>query len=327
MPLVLLLVGLLILAVLIPGRPRMVVRCITLFIMCIIVLPLMILVNTAGWTTRLMLLDPSFHLAMLKKADIYAAVPDLLSEMIGLELEKKADLKPVQRDEALRLLRAGIAESVPPSWVESEMSRLVSGSLDFLKGGSRPPELSVSLRDPKAKAIEFLAAQKMPSPFLAEIKKMMSGLPDEISPFGPTDTQTGMALAGIRPQVQMVMLAGPAASLATMVLLLLAWLVSGRSRAFAAWLGSGCLLGGIGVAVLSMAGKISLLRMTGGLMLPHPFSVLPVQAWAELTILKVLATVQMAGSGVAVAGVLCFAVPLLVRRLPAKGAAPTAPKH
>lgn len=314
MPLILLLPVLLIAGWLFPGRPRRAARWVTLFLMCAILLPILVLANTAAWTARLMLLEPSFHLAMLKKVNMYAAVPDLLGAVIDMELAKRPDLKPAQRDEVARVLRAGLAEVVPPSWVEAEVNRLVSGSLEFLRGGGPPPELTISLREPKAKAMEFLATQKIPASFVGEIKKILSHVPDEFSPGQQQKGQMAMALSPVRPVVQAVMLAGPAGMLAAMVLALLTWLVAGRNRGFVAWLGVGLLVGGIGVIALGMMGRVSVFQMTTGFMLTPPFNALPVQAWVEATLLKILSTVQVVGTSVAVAGALLIAIPQMIQR-------------
>ncbi|NPV71359.1 MAG: hypothetical protein HPY55_12055 [Firmicutes bacterium] len=321
MPIILALPVLLAVGWLIPGRPRRAVRWVTLFLMCVVLLPCLILVDTAGWTARAMLLEPSFHISMLKKVNMYSAAAAFLGEAASSELLKKPDLKASERDAIAQVIRAAMSEIVSPAWIEEEVNRLLTGSLKFLKEGGPAPELGISLRERKAMAIEYLTTQKIPAPFLAEIKKAISNLPDGVPPSRLQAEQAVMAMSRIRPQVQAIMLAGPAGALATMLLVLLAWLVAGRGRGIAAWLGAGFLAGGIGVTALGMTGRVSLLGMTSGFQLSPPFNALPLQAWVEATVFKILATWQIAGSGIAFAGVLLLVIPFMAKRTPSGGEA------
>jgi len=307
-------------------RSRRFARGLTLFVLCAVLLSALLFLDSAAWACRFTLLDPAFHRAVFREVGMYPALSRTLARAVPGMLGGSLGLGSSQRKEAEGLLGACVADAVTPEWVERELGRVVEGVFGYLEGSRHAPDLAIDLREPKARAVRFLAGAKGTGRVLAELRKAVARIPDEVTSGSvPQVAQVEAALSRLRPGVQVALLVGPVGMAVVGVLALLAWLVAGRGRAARAWLGAGLFEAGGAVVVLGLVARPVLLQFTAGLNLPPQFGDLPVRAWLEAVAFRLLRVWQVAGAGVVAVGILLVAAPLLAgwkrapRSLPAAG--------
>ena len=304
-----------------PGRSRRFTRWATLFVLCALVFPGLLIVSSAALLSRVTWLDPAFHRAVIQEVKLAPALSAALSKEVSGFLIEHVKLMPPLRTEAERLLEGSISRVATSEWVEQELNLATDKVLGFLNGSRHSLGWSLDLRERKAQAMQFLTRTGAAGSVREEAGKALARLPDEVSADAPQFAQMEMALSRLRPGVQMVLLAGPVGLLLAVMAGLAAWLVAGQGQVAVRWLEAGLLEAGAAVVVLASLAKPLILQLSAGFNPPPFLAAVPLQAWFEVTVFRLSAAWQFVGAGIIGAGLVLLASPLLLRRRRAPPAA------
>ena len=313
------LMGLLLLYVLLwvlPGRARRIARGMTMFLLCAILVPVLLLLDSAAWTLRFTLLDPAFYLKGFREVGMYEAIPGALAKVLP-EATGGPGAAPGDQS-GMGMIGALASRAVTPAWLEREVSRAVEGLVGYVSGSKPTLDLRVDLKDPKARVAEFLAAEGGRN--AGELQQAMATIPDEVT--GNTlfpASELEQALGAVRANVRILVLAGPVLLGVAAVLALIAWLVSGGGRGARVWLGAGLVTVGSAVVILGLVAVPMVFQFAAGVNLSPQFAGVPFRAWLETSATRLLRLWQtMGASALAVGTVL-----IVVRRLPRRKDAPS----
>jgi hypothetical protein len=288
----------------------------TMFLLCAILVPVLLLLDSAAWTLRFTLLDPAFYLKGFREVGMYEAIPGTLAKALP---GATAGAEAAPGDQAGAGLIAALASrAVTPAWLEREVSRAVEGIVGYVSGRKPTVDLRVDAKDPKARAAEFLAAEAGRD--AGELQQAMGMIPDEVTGdmLFPA-SQLEQALGGFRANVRMLVLAGPVLLGAAAVLGLIAWLVVGGGRGARVWLGAGLVTVGTVVVTLGLVAVPMAFQFAAGVNLSPQFAGVPLRAWLETSATRVLRLWQTMGASVLAAGTAL----IVVRRLPWRKNAPS----
>ena len=301
---------------LIPGRSRSFARGITTFALCAVLIPILAFISSAAWTLRVTLLNPGFHKDVLLKVGMYPALPDALAQAVSDTLNGGG---PSQGNKTTDPLKTFVSQTLTPAWLEWELGQTVESVFGYLDGKTSSLELDLDMREVKERATAFLASAGNSSPILSGLPDVMARIPDRVSSSTlPQLAQLEAQLSGLRPGVQLALLAGPVTAALVAALAFVAWLIAGRGRRARAWLGSALLEAGGAVVIMGFVARPMILQFAAGLKLPPQFARVPVQAWFEMSGLRLLGVWQTIGSAVLAAGMAL----IIVRRLPWRMTAP-----
>jgi hypothetical protein len=282
-------------------------------LLCVIIIPLLVLVNSAAWTIRGTVLEPSFYAEVLKKAGIYEAIPVEVGRLVAPMLESAVPKNAPRREELLSAMRNGLTSCITPSWIEDQVQGIVRATLAYLKGEGPLGALGIDLTEPKANLAAFMEGLKLPGQALAEMKKGLSQIPDRI---GPTHTMVQpmlAALSGARPAVQAMMVAASAGAYVFGLVVFGACIMSGSVRAAGVWVGSGLLLGGTAAILATLLGRFAVMNVASGFSAGPGISTLSVQTIVEMASEEVLSRIQVFGAASAGVGALAVMLALLFR--------------
>lgn len=294
-----------------PGRSRRVARVLTLAGLCLALLVVLLLGEAALVLDRTVL-STSFHSAALEKANFPSSVP--ATAVAALDQQVGKGLKGEQRDRVLRLVEECLTRALSPVWVKAQLDEVLDQVLSYLRGRTPALEVSIDLRQPKAEALEFLAAAKIDQRVAGELKKMVSGIPDRISSMSlPEFRSLEEALGKCRPAVRIVSLAARAGGVLALVLALLVWLACGRSRAAAGCLGATLLVAGLGAAGLATVGEPWVMQQIATLQLPPVPGGLPLRGWLETEALGILGMERLVGLVTLACALVLLLLPRFVR--------------
>lgn len=308
-----------------PGRARRIARTVTLFLLCAVCLPVILLAGAAGWLAQSTVLTPNYYTNAMHSAGLFVAVPNTLADMAADAIGAPPELPPALRSEARALVKSFVTAVLPPAWLERATSEILTGVLDFLKSDGNPLALALDLREPKAKAVEFLARSPAPAPLLAQLRGELTDLPDQLSPATmPELAPLVPVLARARPVVRAVVLARWAALLSLVVLIPMVWAVAWRARSALRWLGAGCLSGGCLAVSTGLFARVFLPQLVAPQLrtVPTALSALPLEKSVTLLWTRPVDIWLAAGTGMIIAGVLLVVTGFLLRHAVTPAATP-----
>ncbi|MDI6893322.1 MAG: hypothetical protein QME70_01690 [Bacillota bacterium] len=299
----------------VPGWPRRVARVLTLVGLCGTLLVVLLLGELALVIDRTAL-SATFHTGAFEKANLPSLLPGAVADALIGQAAGQAANDAKQR-ELSRLVHEGLAYALPADWTKSQVEALVNQVFAYLRARTDTLGLSLDLREPKQRALQFLAAARAEPRLVAGFKEFVRKVPDELTGTStPQLAQLEHTLGQVRPVVRAVSLAVPAAGVLAVLLALMVWLACGRSRVSASWVGCVFLLAGVTVAGIGVVAEPWLLQRCAAVQMPPAFAGLPARAWLETMASGVLAFQRLVGVATLATGVVLLVLWALKLRRP-----------